>query len=325
MKLLQMLLILLFSYASVIAQQLPLLVKTDKNGTFFLEHTVGPKENFYSIGRIYNISPRVYAPYNNLELSSTLSIGQVLRIPLNEVNFYQGGLRNENEVVVPLYHVVKSGETLQRISQQYGSAGSNIQSWNNLRSEALAPGQRIIIGFLKVDKNLSPLAAQGMPVRSEPNTVLSPAPAEQPKVEKPASAIPETKPEAPSQQSRLEERNPQVYTAVYNGVGYFMSEYNAQTNNGKRAGAAQTFKSGVFKSNSGWEDGKYYVLMEGVERGTIVKIINPANGKMIYAKVLAGVEETSPGSGLQLRISNAAAAQLGIYADTFTVDVAWAK
>jgi len=65
--------------------------------------------------------------------------------------------------------------------------------------------------------------------------------------------------------------------------------------------------------------------MDNVEKGTIVLIKNPSNGKAIYAKVLGGVEETSPGSGLMFRISNSAASQLGISAEKFNAELAWGK
>ncbi|MEO6540639.1 MAG: LysM domain-containing protein, partial [Ferruginibacter sp.] len=57
----------------------------------YITHKVAPKENYYSIGRIYNISPKDIAPFNNLQLESGLSVGQVIRIPLNSTNFFQSG------------------------------------------------------------------------------------------------------------------------------------------------------------------------------------------------------------------------------------------
>ncbi len=65
--------------------------------------------------------------------------------------------------------------------------------------------------------------------------------------------------------------------------------------------------------------------MDQVEKGAIVMIRNPANGKAVYAKVLGGVEETSPGSGLVFRLSNSAAAQLGISAEKFNAELVWGK
>ncbi|MBK8088949.1 MAG: LysM peptidoglycan-binding domain-containing protein [Chitinophagaceae bacterium] len=324
----------LFTCFSAFAQTTPLLVQLDNN-TPYLTHTVGAKENYYSIGRIYNISPRVYAPYNGLELTVPMSIGQRIKIPLNEINFWQNGTRKENETVVPVYHVVKQGESLTKISQLFKTDNASVKSWNNLGSDAVSVGSKVIIGFLKVDKTLSPLAAQGMNVRSEPNIVK-----QEPKKQEPVVKKEEVKPEPvikkegskveppvvqkPVVEVKREEPKMEVSTVNYSGNGFFRDEFNKQTNNGKRV-SANSGAGSVFKSTSGWSDGKYYILMDNVEKGTIVLIKNPSNGKAIYAKVLGGVEETSPGSGLLFRISNAAASQLGISAEKFNAELAWGK
>lgn len=313
----------LFTCFSAFAQTTPLLVQLD-NSTPYLTHTVGAKENYYSIGRIYNISPRVFAPYNGLELTVPMSIGQRIKIPLNEVNFWQTGTRKENETVVPVYHVVKQGESLAKISQQFKTDNASVRSWNNLGSDAVSVGSKVIIGFLKVDKTLSPLAAQGMNVRSEPNIVKQEPKKQEPVVKKEVPKVEPPVVQKPVVEVKKEEPKMEVTTVNYSGNGFFRDEFNRQTNNGKRV-SGNSGAGSVFKSTSGWSDGKYYILMDNVEKGTIVLIKNPSNGKSIYAKVLSGVEETSPGSGLLFRISNAAASQLGISVEKFNAELNWGK
>jgi hypothetical protein len=308
------------------AQTTPLVVQLDGQGKPYLLHSIGPKENFYSIGRIYNISPRVFAPYNGLELTSPLSIGQQIKIPLNEVNFWQTGTRKENESVIPVYHTVKGGETVTKLGQLFGTDNASIKSWNN--TETVSAGSKVIVGFLKVDKTLSPLAAKGMNVRSEPNVVKQ-QPKPEPKVEEPKKQDvvvkkEEPKVEVPKPEPKKEEPKMEVTTASYAGNGFFKDEFNRQTNNGRHTDR-NNGPGSVFKSTSGWSDGKYYVLMDNIEKGSIIMVRNPANGKAVYAKVLGSVEETSPGSGLLFRLSNSAAAQLGISAEKFNAELIWGK
>ena len=85
------------------AQDKSLIIEGTSPG-IYLVHTTTPKETFYSIGRIYNISPKEIAPFNNLILENGLSIGQVIKVPLKEVNFSQDGVVAADEVSVPLYH-----------------------------------------------------------------------------------------------------------------------------------------------------------------------------------------------------------------------------
>ena len=84
----------------------------------YINHTVASKENFYSIGRIYNASPKDIAPFNKLPLESGLSLGQQLKVPLNAVNFFQNGTAEADETFVPVYYAVKDKEGLSGIPQE---------------------------------------------------------------------------------------------------------------------------------------------------------------------------------------------------------------
>ena len=67
----KMVIILLsFGIALVLKAQSPDLIIQSENGKLYLDHTVAPKENFYSIGRLYNISPKEIVPFNGLSLNS---------------------------------------------------------------------------------------------------------------------------------------------------------------------------------------------------------------------------------------------------------------
>ncbi len=84
----------------------------------------------------------------------------------------------------------------------------------------------------------------------------------------------------------------------------------------------ETVTSGIFKTASGWQDAKYYLLIDKVSPGTIVKVINPTNNKAVYAKVLGEMSGIRQNEGLNIRISNAAASVLDIAEqDKFIVKV----
>jgi LysM repeat protein len=83
------------------AQDKPLIAE-GVSPSLYITHKVAPKENYYSIGRIYNISPRDIAPFNNLQLENGLSVGQTIRVPLNSSNFFQSGTAAPDETFVPV-------------------------------------------------------------------------------------------------------------------------------------------------------------------------------------------------------------------------------
>ena len=103
--------------------------------------------------------------------------------------------------------------------------------------------------------------------------------------------------------------------------GYFKLSFDQQVK-GTPVSKNETVTSGIFKTASGWQDAKYYLLIDKVSPGTIVKVINPSNNKVVYAKVLGEMSGIRQNDGLNIRISNAAASMLEITeSDKFIVKV----
>ena len=92
--------------------QAQLQVQSNSKG-LYITHTVSPKENFYSIGRIYSISPKDIAAFNSVDMAKGLSIGQSIMIPLNSSNFSQSAQKG-----LPVYYKVGDGEGLLKVSQK---------------------------------------------------------------------------------------------------------------------------------------------------------------------------------------------------------------
>ena len=338
------LLIILFSVPLfLLAQNKPLVAEGTAPG-LYLNHTIAPKENYYSIGRIYNISPKEVAPFNNLILDSGLSLGHILKIPLSTANFVQTGIAAADEVLVPVYHTVAGKESLYRISLNYNKLPiETLKQWNDLKGDAVSNGTRLIVGYLKVKKDLSPLASMA---KAKPTD--NPAKAGDPNK---AIAIKQTgKPELPPVNIPAKEKTPvpvdgkikkdTVANIVvkeplpakktaspagrnnFNG-GVFKTDYEKQTQNKDVAG--EKGEAAVFKSTSGWEDGKYYCLHNTSSPGTIVKITNVSTGKSIYAKVLDTIPDIVQNTGLLIRISNAAAEELGAGDTKFDCSLSYSK
>ncbi|NML23153.1 LysM peptidoglycan-binding domain-containing protein [Pseudoflavitalea sp. G-6-1-2] len=309
----------------------------------YLVHTVVAKENWYSVGRIYNQSPKDIAPFNGTSLEKPLAIGQHLKIPLNAMNLSQDGSKAADEVLVPLHHVVADKEWMYRISIGHNKVPiANLEKWNGLTNDQLKAGMKVIVGYLKVKTGQSPLVAMatnkpvtGEPVAKndppqqpakdpvkepakEPEVISNPpvtrppdpvktepTPVKEPVREEPKPAGPATTEPAPSNNT----------PANFKG-GYFRSSYS---NSGKGTAG----NAAIFRSNSGWKDGKYYALMNNVPVGTIVKVSFSSTNKTVYAKVLGQLPEMKENVGLNLRLSDAAASELGATNGKFYVNAEW--
>lgn len=327
----------------VAAQNKILLVQGTAPGCYLL-HTVQPKENYYSIGRLYNLSPKDIAPFNNLSIDKGLNLHQTIKVPLLAGNFVQNKVADADESLVPVYHLVQDKEGLYKISAQYNKVPiDKIKQWNNLRSDAVASGSKLIVGFLKVKTALSALSSgtktvpevqqpvEEKPVETQPVVVKEPVKKtpepKQPTVPEPVKKTPEPQ-QTPVQEPVKEpvvkttptEINVPVNAPVGPG-GWFKSEFEKQPS-AKAQQEAGT--AAIFKSNSG-SDGRYYCFHNTAATGSIVKITSNSTGKSVYAKVLDVIPDIKQNTGLVICISNAAAIELGFPSGKFDCNLVYSK
>ena len=299
----------IFSFQIASAQNKELLLKSSDRG-LYLDHKVGAKESFFSIGRLYNVHPKYLASFNKLDMTKGLLINQTMRIPLTDTNFTQQGNSG-----TPVYYKTAAGEGLMKVSNANGNVTlANLRNWNNLNNDNVKSGTKLIVGFLS-SKEMPSITITTKPKPEEPvvKTEEKPIVTEPKVIEKPVVKTEEKPLIAPP---KVEER-----PVATNDQGYFKLSFDQQIKI-TPVSKNETVTSGIFKTASGWSDAKYYLLIDKVSPGTIVKVINPANNKAVYAKVLGEMSGIRQNEGLNIRISNAAASILEITElDKFIVKV----
>lgn len=300
-------------------------------------HTVGPKESLSSIGRMYEVNGRVLANYNNIEYEKGINIGQVLKIPpkgttldqvptppkpvtetvkKEEIKTPPAVVKDEtkpvekaavkNEAGTPVYHKVGKKETLYRITTLYpGITVEDLKKWNNLTGDGVTEGADLVVGYKKTTAETK-------------KTPVEKTEKEKPVVTETVKKEPEKKAKEPE---RTETPKAEVSGKNIKG-GAFKSLYESQNGNGNAINEEGSL--GVFKSTSGWNDGKYYCLYNNAVPGTIVKV-STATGKYIYAKVLDLVPDLKQNNGLLILISNAAADELGLAESNSNCSVSYSK
>jgi hypothetical protein len=362
------LLLVSFFFVKLARSQSNELIIQGQTGKLYLEHTVVARENWYSVGRLYNANPKEIASFNHLALTQMLTTGQTLQIPLTAMNFSQDGRKTPAETLVPVFHIVQEKEWMYRISVNHNKVPiPTLEKWNKITGAQVHPGLHLIVGYLKVKTSLSALATgAGGPAVATGAGALAAAPAttaanKPAKASPPADKVPEgnivpdstanppstiPKParatSAPVSGSPVSATRataaPETRTPVaaapaittttpvaptapavpaphFNG-GIFKSDFSS-------AGKSASGQAGIFKSTSGWQDGKYYALMNNVAVGTIVKVSDASTGKSVYAKILGQLPDMKESAGLTIRVSNAAAAELGEGDGRFNVAVGY--
>ena len=298
----------------------------------YIGHTIADGESLQSLGKQYSLPPAKIASYNQLNPAAPLPKNKRIKIPLSKDNL----LQQKSSSATPVYYVVEKGDDLNRLSQSYNMVSINkLKDWNDLKSDAVKEGQSIIIGFMKIGKSTTD--KKETPPKPEPvsdNTTNKSQPplVKAPEKKDPDIAIPKTNKTSNSpavkESQKLEENTvPETKKEPANGYipkegdeGYFALAYSQHT-----TGQLKQFHSGdgaSFKTISGWTDRKYYVLMNDVPVGTVVRLTGVSN-KSVCAKVLGPLQEAKGAPGLLVRISNAAASVLGITDPKFPITVTY--
>lgn len=106
---------------------------TPPETTSSINYTVKKGDSLYKIASLYNTSVTAIMNLNNLN-TANLSIGQVLKVPTTNTN----GNSTQS-------YTVKSGDNLYSIARKFNTTVSSIKAKNNLKSNILFIGQKLVI------------------------------------------------------------------------------------------------------------------------------------------------------------------------------------
>lgn len=102
-------------------------------------YVVKKGDTLWSIAKNYGLTVDKLKDINNLS-SNSLNIGDVLLVKDNSVP------SNTEELTGYEYYTVKKGDTLYGIASKYGLTVAELKKYNNLDSNTLAIGQKLIVG-----------------------------------------------------------------------------------------------------------------------------------------------------------------------------------
>lgn len=174
---------------------------------------------------------------------------------------------------VELYYLAQKGDHFQNLAPLFGKANPRVLKALNPTYELELEGKPVFVGFMPLSL-LSPILAH-----------------EQAKT---PTDIPHN-------------IEPKKFPPVYTGAGAYASEF---------VGTDTTMKEGkarYFKSMAGWYDGKFYLLTNQFDIGTIVRVTNKKNQSYIFAKVIGELPVIKKEEQVLARLSSAACAALDIW------------
>ncbi len=306
----------------------------------YINHTIKSGETLSALASKYKTSVGDIMRLNGMNSKSILRLGERIKIPSNtKSTAVQSTAKPQQTASTPPInaqtHTVKKGESLYKISKDYNLTQAQLMQMNNLSNHNLKVGQVLVVGGQSnaiASSNTKRQDVSTPPARVEkadtttptnqpdadPFTLENKSPVKETPIETPKET-----PVQPSVAPKVETANSKPIEATDTRVnapeGYFASEFGMEVEG--RSLQSKTGTAMSFKTASGWADKKYYILMNDVPPGSIVKIAS--SDKVIYAKVLWNLGDIKENEGLDFRISNAAASALGISDPKFQVTVSY--
>lgn len=237
------------------------------NGKKVILHKADPKDNYFSIGRRYKVSPTTIIQFNN---NAPIKIGEIVKVPTDRPFPQVAAPQSKKQaaqqatakttaatavnapvnkpVIDAEEYKVSAGETLYSIAKRFGSTVEDITAINGLTSTNLTAGQ-----ILKVRAYVPP-----------------PAPVAPPK---PVAII--AKRDSTAMVTAVDSSNASKFAA--NKFGLF--EKNEK-------GVA------TWIEDASLDPTKKLVLHRSAPIGAIVKITNPMSGKTTFAKVVGRIYDS---------------------------------
>lgn len=294
----KLLLFLVLSVAAFAAKAQDTLWVKQKEGAPYIAHRVRNGETLFMLAKRYSVPPAILADANQVSYQDGLAEGRWFRIPVDDYNF----IRIESVVKSrPIFYRVGLEDDLRSVSRLVSVSQSAIQRWNHLNTPDIKPGNILQLGWVSYDAEQKPFG--------HPDTVraIATTPAVQ-AVKKPAAPVAATA-------STPRPATPATTTATATDTtaaeipSAFEELYEQQIQ-----GVSQNEESGAavfYPLRTKAAPGVYYAFHNTAAKGTILKIMNPANEKIIYAKVIGPVPNLKEYYNSIIGLSGNAAKALG--------------
>lgn len=275
------------------------------NGKKVVLHKADPKDNYFSIGRRYNVKPNLIIQFNN---NAVIKIGSIIKVPTDQpvaaakvvvqpaapkqqtttpqqqITPQQliqktNAAANNNGVTIQEYKV-SAGETLFSIAKRFGSTVEDITAVNGLTSTTLAPGE-----ILKV--------RIGVPETPQQPVVVAPARI----IAKHDSNSPSFQ-DSSNYEKHLASNKFGLYEKTEKGVATWIDDPSLDPN-------------------------KKLILHRTAPLGTVIKITNPMTGRTTFAKVVGRIYDSEATKDVILVMTKNVAESIGALDQRIRVNITY--
>ena len=165
-----------FFTLTISAQEKLVVMVTGPN--MYVVYPANGTESLQNISNQFGLSVAKLSAYNNININTSVAFakGTEIKIPFTKDNL----LQQPNESSAPLYHMIRKGDNLYRLSQAYNKVPiASLREWNNMKNDVVKDGQLIMIGYMVNGKSSSTKKAEpkkDIPAINNTTVINPPAP-----------------------------------------------------------------------------------------------------------------------------------------------------
>lgn len=282
------------------------------DGKTYIMHKVSKGEGVYGIGKKYGVpAADIFAA--NEGSKTSIKIDQILLIPKTGLTATGSGSGKGSGSTASTtvaksektYHTVAAGQTLSAIARKYNTTVAEIKSLNNLKSDNISLGQKLVVA--EKTTTVAQTTSQAKPAETpkpepKPEPVVStPEPVVAPPTVSNNNVVVSSKTES----SESSEKSSQVINTYSTDDGDEVSESG----------------SAIISSEGELNQERSFIMHPTAKVGTIVMITNTSNNNTVFARVVANCKCDT---GTILKMSKTVASKLGVN-DTTQVKLSYAK
>jgi LysM repeat protein len=282
----------------------------NQNGNKVILHKLAPKDNYYSIGRRYNVSPKTIINFNN---NAKMTIGNIIKVPtdrpftdaapvITKATVHQNKPAvqppvaqptvqpqqqtqpqqpsNNGDDSTPTQYKVSPGETLYSIAKRFNTTVEDISNLNGLKSNSISPGQVLLV------KSNTPAQTPAAPPANHPTDTI---------------------------------------VAKRDSTSMVTSQDSSHHLNANKFGIYEKDEKGVatWMDDDGLDPNKMLVLHRTAPIGTVVKITNVMTNRTTFAKVVGRFTDTEQTKDVIIVMTKNVAQSLGALDKRFQVNLSY--
>ena len=281
--------------------------KTAPKTTKYVMHVVKFGETLTKIAKKYGVSTSDILKINPSLTADNLNPEQILRIPNlnNKKVLINSDSKSYKQIPVVEVkpksghlHTVEHGQTIYGISKMYDVKVEEIQKWNQLTDYNIKIGSQLIVADPAKNKSDITSIPESLKVKSNPSESINKLPEKKTEPQKQVEPLKEA---LESENNKSETQKPDIQASENGNQKELIKLFKDKAAGSKiivskGTGAPMTTTLGAMET-------VYFAMHKSLSIGTIIKIKNLVNSKIIYAKVIGKLPETDENKHVIVRYS----------------------